>query len=229
MRSVRHIAAVAAGALLLALGLAPTAQAARVVELTVTAWGSYEAVTTCPYAAGSGPCGLVNGSARFMIQVKWGSWRPKNTPIDVGYQLVDGTATAGADYLGPTSGTVTIPTNAAQAYVNVALVMDGVAEPSETFSLELTSASVPADLSDSDTATITDGAQLPADCAATLESYDVMSLTCGNRPATHAWRLSVVCASIGGGEIGYGNTVTGNGTSRVHCGGYAYHPAFQTV
>jgi Calx-beta domain-containing protein len=60
-------------------------------------------------------------------------------PVTVAYQTVDGTALAGSDYVAQ-SGVLTIaPGQAAQAIV-VPVVADGVSEPTETFSLQLSTA-----------------------------------------------------------------------------------------
>ena len=71
---------------------------------------------------------------------------------------------AGQDFTGSTSGTVTITPYNQSINIVVPMVNDGVAEPSETFTVRLTSASVPGDISDTGIATITDGGQFPADC-----------------------------------------------------------------
>src|SRR5829696_7669066 len=84
VRSILRIATVAAGAALCGLGLAPAAQSANVVQLTVSDSSSYEGVPSCP--SGAGTCTVRSGNIQFMIQIAWGSWRPKNTPINVGYQ-----------------------------------------------------------------------------------------------------------------------------------------------
>jgi hypothetical protein len=211
-----RIATVAACTALGAFGLVPAAYAAHTVQLNVTDGNGAERYLSCP--VGAGTCTVRDGYVAFAIQIGFGSWRPKNTAITVGYQLTDGTALAGQDYLGPTSGSVTIAANATQATVTVPLVVDGVTEPAETLTLRLTSASAPADLSDVGTGTITDGTLLPADCTAVKSNDSVMSLTCTNRPAGQRWHLWVICASIFGGFPYDGNVVTGNGTSSYDCG-----------
>ena len=217
MRAIQRIATVAAGAVLCTLGLVPAAQAAaHTVQLNVRDGAGTERYLSCP--VGPGTCTVRDGWVAFAIQVGYGSWRPKNTAITVGYQLVDGTALAGQDYQGPTSGTATIPADATQTTVTVPLVVDDVAEPAKTFTLHLTSSNVPADLSSVGTGTITDGTLPPADCTATKSDDHIMNMTCTNRPASQRWHLWVICASIFGGYPYDGNIVTGNGTSIYDCG-----------
>lgn len=153
--------------------------------------------------------------------------RPKPAAaITVGYQLVSGTAVAGQDFTGPTSGTVTIPANATSATLWVPLVNDGAAEPAETFTVRLTSASVPGSLTDTGTGTILDGSQIPADCTLTAglqDGYPVRSLTCTGRPAGQRWVIHQAWLSMAGMESEIGNLVIGNGTSTV----YVYLPTAQ--
>ena len=217
MRSALRFAA-ATGAALCVLGLAPAAQAAggHTVQLNVRDGAGSERYLSCP--VGAGTCVVRDGWVGFAIQVGYGSWRPKNTAITVGWQLVNGTAVAGQDYQGPTTGTATIAANATQTTVTVPLVADGITEPAETFTLRLTSSNVPADLSGVGTGTIRDETLPPADCTATKSDDHIMNLTCTNRPAGQRWHLWVICASIFGGYPYEGNVVTGNGTSTYDCG-----------
>lgn len=226
MRTSLRTAAVAGVAALAAFGLIPTAQAAspRTV-LTVGNDSSYEYEKYClddaPYT-----CGTRSGHLAIMIQV---TDRPKNTPITVGYQIVNGTATAGQDFTAAPTGTVTIPTTAAQAYVQIPVVNDGIAEPTETFQVRLTSSSVPADISDTGTGTILDGGVIPVDCNMVRTAGSTVSMTCTNRPATQRWRAVLYCIAWGLQDEAYGNIVTGNGTSTADCATPYLIPGFQVV
>lgn len=216
MRSILNIATVAAVAALCALSLAPTAQATNEVQLEVLDGTGDEHYLSCP--TGPGTCVVLEGFVAFTIQIAAGSWRPGNTAIRIDYELVDGTAVAGADYQGPTSGTATIPANESFVKVVVPLIADGVTEPAETFTLRLTGSNVPANLCDTGIGTVRDGVVPPSDCTATKDDDHVMNLTCTSRPPTQLWHLSVLCLSPLGGIPGTGNIVTGNGTSTYNCG-----------
>jgi Calx-beta domain-containing protein len=194
--------------------------------LTVSDGFSYEGVQSCP--SGAGTCTVRDGTVQFIIGVSgWSAQTRKNQPFTVTYAVVSGTATAGQDTAAPTTGSITVPANAAQVYQYVTLVQDGVAEPTETFTLRLTSASVPADLTDTGTGTIDDGTQIPSDCTASKTDDHVMLLTCTGRPPTQTWHLRAVCASILGGYEFEGNPVTGAGVSTVDCGSaLVYNPVF---
>ena len=219
MRTVSRITAAAvAGAALFTLSLSTAAQAAKPgppppTVVTVGDVESYEYVKFCstssPYA-----CGTRDGSVTLVIQV---TNRPPNTTVTVGYQLVDVTTTAGQDYTGATSGTVSILPTAAQGYVTVPIVNDGVAEPTETFQVRLTSSSVPADISDTAVGTIRDGGQIPPDCDLASSDSLTRSLTCTNRPAAQRWHLYMYCINWVNVEDTVGNIVTGNGTSTARC------------
>jgi hypothetical protein len=172
---------------------------------------SYEYVKSCSNTTGY-PCGTYNAQVEFTIYTT----NQGSSSITVGYQTVDGTATAGSDYQAA-SGTVTIQHNSPQAYVLVTIFNDGVAEPSETFNMKLTSSSSPADISSVGTSTILDGGQIPADCDLGKTAPNQESMTCTNRPANQTWYLDVICAyPLGDPEL-VGNEVTGDGTSAGTC------------
>lgn len=150
-------------------------------------------------------------------------------PITVTYQLVNGTAVSGQDFTG-TSGTVTITENNQNINVEVPLINDGVAEPSETFTVRITSVSLPGNISDTGTATIKDGNQFPVDCTLTQDlPNETRSLTCTNRPATERWYIVQPWVSIGGVDFDYGNIVTGNGTSTAGWAAYPQAPFRQCL
>ncbi len=69
--------------------------------------------------------------------------RPVATAVKVSYSTSDGTASAPADYI-TKSGSVTIPAGSTSALIPVNVVGDRVAEPNETFEMDLTGVSGPA-------------------------------------------------------------------------------------
>jgi hypothetical protein len=186
---------------------------------------SYEYVKSCSNATGF-PCGTYNTQLEFTIYTT----NQGSGSITVGYQTVDGSAQAGSDYQAA-SGTVTIQHNSPQAYVLVTILNDGVAEPTETVQLKLTSSSSPADISSVGTGTILDGGQIPTDCNLAKTAPNQESMTCTNRPAGQTWYLDVLCAyPLGDPEL-VGNEVTGNGTSAGTCniGNTTPNSYFQTL
>jgi hypothetical protein len=193
----------------LAAGSAPRSHGTVV---SVRGETSYEYVKSCSNTAPY-PCGTYNAQVEFSIYTT----NQGSAPITVGYQTVDGTATAGSDYQA-TSGTVTIQQNAPEAYVLVTIFNDGVGEPSETVNMKLTSSSSPADISSVGTSTILDGGQIPTDCNLGKTAPDQESMTCTNRPATQTWYLHAMCDYPLGHPWIVGNQVTGNGTSAGTCG-----------
>jgi Alkaline phosphatase PhoX/Calx-beta domain len=202
---------------LCALGVLPAAPAALAAQastvITVGSASGYEYLPTCSNTAPY-PC----GPTALSLQVPIYSSRMYNHPITIGWEIFGGTATAGQDYTGPTSGTVTIAGNTVNTELSVPLVNDGVSEPNETFNVRLTSASVPADLSSIGTETILDGSRIPADCTLSKNAPDQEALTCTNRPADQRWYLIVFCHSGWGDPEIRGNDVIGNGTSAGTCG-----------
>jgi hypothetical protein len=209
---------------MLSVQAAGAATRGRGTTVSVLGATSYEYVKSCSNTAPY-PCGTYDQQLVFTIYTT----NQGSAPITVGYQTVDGSAVAASDYQA-TSGTVTIQQNSPQAYVWVTIVNDGVAEPTETMQLKLTSSSSPASISSVGTGTILDGGQVPTDCTLGKTAANQLSMTCTNRPAGQTWYLDADC--IGpwtDGEL-VGNQVTGNGTSSGSCSfgnpGTAY---FQTV
>jgi hypothetical protein len=197
--------------------LLPAGPAGAATKATITAGTdfSYEYDNTCLDAAPF-TCSITDGVVSVPIQVQN---RPTPaSPITVGYRIVDVTTTAGQDYTGPTSGTVTIPSNVNWVMLNVPVVRDGVAEPSERLDVRLTSSSVPADLSDIGWAYIYNGGRIPTDCVESATSAHDRALTCGNRPAGQRWRIQLECFFWTGPDYIFGTIVTGNGRSEVSCG-----------
>jgi hypothetical protein len=56
----------------------------------------------------------------------------------VNYRTADGSATAGSDYTGTTTGTVTIPKNATTGTIRVPITDDSTYERDETFTVMTT-------------------------------------------------------------------------------------------
>lgn len=65
---------------------------------------------------------------------------PSNSDVVVNYRTIDGTAAAGSDFSGVPNGSVVIPAGNVSAVVLVSLLDDNIREDSESFSLEITSA-----------------------------------------------------------------------------------------
>lgn len=210
----RFAAIIGTAATLCALGAAPTASAAPSTTITVGNGVSFEHQPTCSNTAPY-PCGPMALNLSFRVYTS----RMYNHPITVGWQIFGGTATHGVDYTGPTSGTVTIAANTINNEVLVPLVYDGFGEPTETFNVRLTSASVPANLSSIGTETIWDGSRIPPDCQSLSKNApNHMAMTCTNRPATQRWYMYVECWYGWGDPAIRGNDVIGNGTSAGTCG-----------
>jgi hypothetical protein len=228
MRSIRLVVASAAAAALAVLGLAPSAaQAAGTTVFTVYDAQRAEYTQDCTDSPPSSCAVVINNSMYVGVSV---TNRPKPaSPITVGYQIVNGTAVAGQDFTG-TSGTITISAYNQNANIVVPLVNDGVAEPSETFTVRLTSASVPGNISDTGVGTILDGNQFPPDCTLTQDlAAQSRSLTCTSRPAGQRWFIVQPYATMGGIDFDYGNIVTGNGTSTASWPIYPRPPYMQIL
>lgn len=224
MRTVLRVLAMAAVAALVTVGLLPAAQAkppgpGNQPVFDVLDGAAYEYEKTCtntePYT-----CGTSVG--RVFVHVGVQNRPNPLAPITVGWAIDPVTATYGVDYTGPTSGTLTIPTNSSQVAVIVPLVIDGLAEPTETFRLRLTSSSVGGTISDTGIGNIWNDGRIPPDCDLSRPGSDVVSMTCTARPSGQQWRLMQGTVETGWGVlVGYGNTVTGNGTSTATTPFYA--------
>jgi hypothetical protein len=176
----------------------------------------YEGYLACtvgmgnPVACGSTPANAL----RFYVRTS------TRAAITVNWRLVPGSASAGSDYTGPTTGSVTIPYSNWGTSFTVPLVYDGFNEAAtETFTVQLTGSSIPATISDTGTGTIRDGRQVPADCTVSQQPGEVMAMDCTGRPAGQVWRMQVYCFPFGRLVVNYGTTVTGNGRSWTDCGG----------
>jgi hypothetical protein len=230
MRHVLRSFLVAAAAVLIVLGMQPSAHAAvRPAKgggggevFTVWDGSSYEYFKTC---ADTAPftCGTFGESMYVQIT---GTYPAKTFAITLGYHIEDITTTAGADYTLPVDGTVTIPANQYVTGLWVPLVVDGVAEPNETFRVHLTSSSVGGNISDTGIGTIWNDGLIPADCNLSRSGLYTVSMTCTNRPPTQQWYNAASCGEEWP-HVEYvdGPTVTGNGTSTSQCHSYAWKDA----
>lgn len=221
MRSFLRLLAGTGAAALVMLGLVPAAHAAGrtvTVDDFATYEGSWHCTASAPYS-----CSIRANRLQFQIHMS----PSPTTSVTLGWRLEDISTTAGADYTGPTSGTVTFPANGFVTYVYVPVVLDGVTEPNETVRFRITSSSIPADITDTAIGTIRNGTAIPSDCTVSQTAFNNMFMDCTARPATQHWHLQAFCANIGGGDFWDGNVVTGNGRSSITwCGGYAYYPYF---
>jgi len=229
MRTSSRIAAIAFVAGLVTIGVAPVAHAALSVNVYGGTTAEYRktCTTQAPFT-----CGTFTNVASFMIQTSG-----QNSPVTVSYEFQSGTAIAGQDFTGPFTGSVTIQPNFPQAWVSVPVVNDGIAEPTETLTLRITSVSRPASIGPPGTTQIFDGGNMPVDCDP-ARTFDTSSITCTNRPAGQQWRVNSMCDR---GEEWpnpwtrllsvTGNVVTGNGTSTVTCpnGLLSTGPAYQSL
>ncbi len=220
MRLTLRLFAMIGAVALVVFGLAPAAQAAG-RTVTVDDFSSFESSWSCTANPPFG-CGSDAETIQFQIHM---SPSPSQT-VTLGWRLEDITTTAGQDYTGPTSGTVTFPAHGYVTFVYLPLVKDAIAESNETVRFRITSSSIPATISDTAIGTVKNGDQVPTDCTATQTTYDDMSMTCTNRPPAQRWHLRAGCVHFRPVTMN-GPIVTGNGTSSVAgCAAYAYFPSF---
>ncbi|HEY0638332.1 MAG TPA: Calx-beta domain-containing protein [Pseudonocardiaceae bacterium] len=214
MRPVIRLFTMAAAAALGVLALVPAAQAAPAPVFTVGDTSTYEYRKDC---STQGPPYACTTTAQTMYFQIWTPSTVRNR-VTFGYQIEVGTATPGVDFTGPLTGTAVMAANTNWAYISVPLVMDGVAEPSETLRVRLTSSSTAGDISDPGNGTILNDGQIPADCTLSRPTLNVTSLSCTDRPATQNWYFGITCREGGWGYVtARGATVTGNGTSTAEC------------
>jgi len=216
MKTFLYRLAVVAAGTVVALGAVPAVAQAATATITVDDATDNEGFLHCSDGVVDSPCGTITANQlRFYVRISGGP----NAAVTVGWRLVAGTASAGSDYSGPTTGTVTIPKGIPGTSFTVPLVFDGFNESTEQFTVQLTSSSTPANISDTGTGTIRDGTQIPGDCTPSILSEGVMALDCTARPAGQQWRLQTLCLPFGRPITHLGNTVTGNGRSTVDCSG----------
>jgi PKD repeat protein len=108
-------------------------------------------------------------------------------PITVSYHTTDGTAAAGIDYQGVTSGTLTIPPGVTQTVVSVPVYGDPYWDPDETFTLTLSNPSVGSLYRAQGTATIHSSLPMPT---IAVSNVTVQNATSGPTPAVFAVTLS---------------------------------------
>lgn len=214
MRTTRRLVTIIGAASMLwataAVPAVPTALAAPKTVLTVGSFTQFEHLPTCENTA---PFECEDTSLNLLFRIY--TSRQFHDPITVGWEVVGGTATAGLDYSGPTSGTVVI--EHVNNEVLIPLVIDGFGEPDETIEVGLTGASVPADLSSVGTQTIRDGSRVPEDCSLSKNAPEQLAMTCTDRPANQQWYLFAYCFYPLGVPQLRGNDVTGSGTSAGTC------------
>jgi len=124
------------------------------------------------------------GSASFSLTLS----APSASPVTVTYRTLDGSAQAGSDYAGTSSGSVMIPANTTSYPLPVNILDDATDEPDEDFSVELTGATGAAVVGSPGSATILDN-----DAPPTVSVADAGSLAEGNsgtRNATFTVSLS---------------------------------------
>jgi Calx-beta domain len=213
MKPVTRLLTAAATVALGALALVPTAQAAG-PTFSVLDGQAYEYRKDCSTQGPPFPC---TTSTQTMYVEIWTSW-PVSRQVTFGYQIEPITATQGADYTG-TTGTVVMAARTNFAFIAIPVILDSVAEPSETLRVRLTSSSIGGNISDTGIGTILNDGQIPADCTLSRPSLMVTSLACAGRPPAQRWYVEVTCYDSGG--WGYirasGEIVTGNGTSVAEC------------
>ena len=198
-----------------AVAFAQSAQASTRVTFTVQDAQSYEYVKDCSTQA---PYPCTTSSLTMYVEI-WTPLPPKPyRDVTFGYAIDPITATEGVDYTG-TTGTTVMAAGTNFAFVAIPVINDGVPEGSETLRVRLTSSSIGGDISDTGIGTILNDGQIPADCTLSRPSLMVTSMGCTNRPTTQQWQIQITCYDSGawGYVRGYGNLVTGNGTSTVTC------------
>lgn len=210
-----------AAAVLCMLSWLPTTQAnaaparpAATMVATVADAQSLEHELECGFAPG--PCNI-RYARRLLFRVSVSNF--SGSPITFGFRAEDITTTSGVDYVPwPYAPPDRVTTDAyGYAYIALDVVIDSVAEPSETVRIRLTSTSRPADISDTAIGTVLDGNQLPPDCSAARIDNDRGSVTCSNRPAGQNWQGRFECGGFPPPWV-RGNVVAGNGTSTGNCG-----------
>ncbi len=98
--------------------------------------GAYEAVTaTLSFAGNVSAAEGTGGTTTFTFTISRGSATSGIATVQV--DTADGTASAGSDYTAIVGQTVTIPDGASSATVSVTVNADAVAEPDETFTVNL--------------------------------------------------------------------------------------------
>jgi hypothetical protein len=214
MRPVTRLLTAAAATALGALALVPTAHAAQPQTFTVGDTSAYEYRKDC---STQGPPFACTSNSTIMLFEIW-TYPPVRRDVTFTYEIQPITATQGADYIG-TTGSVVMRANTNFAFIQIPIIMDGVAEPSETLRFRMTSSSAGGNINDIGTGTIVNDGQIPADCDLSRPSLTVTTMACTGRPATQRWQIEITCYDGGGwGYVrAYGEIITGNGTSTASC------------
>jgi hypothetical protein len=142
--------------------------------------------------------------------------------ITVQYATANGTATAGTDYTAA-SGTVTFPPGAGTAQVTVTVLADGLDEPDETFTLNLSNPVGAEILDGTATATIFDGDPTPSLQAGHCQGEEgagvstctltVLALGLGNHTVTVDYATADGTATAGADYIAASGTMTFSGSN----------------
>jgi Calx-beta domain len=215
MRTVIRLVVTAVVILSGAVAFAQPAQASNSVTFTVQDGQSYEYVKDCSTQA---PYPCTTSSLTMYVEI-WTPLPPKPyRDVTFGYAIDPITATQGVDYVG-TTGTTVMAAGSNFAFIAIPVTNDGVAEGSETLRVRLTSSSIGGNINDTGIGTILNDGQIPADCTLSRPSLMVTSMACTARPPAQQWQIQITCYDSGawGYVRGYGNFVTGNGTSTVTC------------
>lgn len=225
MKPVTRLLTAAAAMALGALALVPTAQAAQPQTFTVGDTSAYEYTKDC--STQGPPFACTSNSTIMLFEIL--TYPTVRRDVTFGYRIEAITATEGVDYIG-TTGTTVMRANTNFAFVQIPIIMDGVAEPSETLRFRITSSSIGGNINDIGTGTIVNDGQIPADCTLTRPSLMVTSMACTNRPPTQRWQIEITCYD--GGGWGYvratGEIITGNGTSTAVCDRIDYEYGWPT-
>jgi hypothetical protein len=143
------------------------------------------------------------------------SWVGTQPALGVYYKIINGTAVDGVDFNVPMTGEVVIAAGQYIQDLNVSLVNEHEFGTTKSFTIEITGTTSPITISPGTATGTIDGGNVPLDCSFTYISSSSQSLTCTSRPAAQTWNLDVLCMSGFHFIPGYGNDVTGDGTSTV--------------
>ena len=222
MRSMRKVALALGIAAITVFAVLPASPADASTQFVVTTpdLSVYQSTLHC-YSASNCNVKTSNGIYDYLVMTPG-----PNRVATVDYTVVNGTAVAGRDFTGVTSGRATF-----QAYGGVNEVAafnsplsttnDDSINDTRTFTVHLSNPSIPADVSQVGTVTIFPHAQIPSDCTFTGYTETSMSLACTNRPAGQQWHFSMWCYSGFTSHVKAGTTAQGDATSTVNCGDIA--------
>ena len=222
MRSMRKISLAFGIAALSVFAVLPANPAAASTQYVVTTpnLSVYQSTLHC-YSASNCNVKTSNGIYDYLVMTPG-----PNRVATVDYAAVNGTAVAGRDFTGVTSGRANFGayggTNEVAPFNSpLSTTNDDSINDTRTFTVHLSNPSIPADVSAVSTVTIYPHAQIPSDCTFTADTEVSLSLTCTNRPAAQHWHFTLWCVSGWTSHNQDGNTVQGDGTSTVNCGAIA--------